>query len=507
MPEKQQKGTKEEGTIYISSTGGYYEAPEIDADKLRDFKDNIYVRGLLTKYKNLIFSDKFTLEVKDPKGETDEDLQKSMTQMCEQKHVRLWSKMQVGCIDGVFMYGIGLYNDVWGYEDNEYKLLKLRYLPAYTFRTAPITGTTKIYSQILQGITLNEDKNKIEFYQTDENGITQQLKNVFYIKDPAAQGLTGESIIVPLVPIIEMLKYAWDMQMKQVHRTGAKILFIKVDNPQLASNKNGNVGDVEYANKLLEKWSSDMAYQLRGNMTLIDPGIKDDSNNLEIIDALHHMLIDYVTPTSFIAREGSSIGGSEKQREEMLFKYIAGIHSWIEDQFEMLLNRYLEYNEYKDYTVSIHIPTPSIDRSEVHLKQVDMGIKGKALFPNEIRKRLEADALDEEDLKKLEDYYSRVTPPPSGMGGMSMGGMSMSMAELEQQQPSTEGLIRAAKAILTLNPRFFENVEGKAIKNAAEEIIKKETPKKVEKSMEKELKEASDKLSNSVIKALENEGK
>ena len=462
MPAKERiKGTKEEGTIYISSTGGYYEAPEIDADKLHDFQSNIYVRGLLAKHKNLIFSDKFTLEIKDAKGETDEDLQKTMTQMCEQKNVRLWPKMQAGYIDGVFMYGIGMYNDVWGYEGNEYKLLKLRYLPAYTFRNASFSGTTKIYSQILQGITLNEAKNEIEFWQTDENGIAQQLKNVFYIKDPASQGLAGESIIVPLVPIIEMLKYTWDMQMKQVHRTGAKILFIRVTNPQAASNKNGGVGDKEYANELLQKWSSDMAYQLRENMELIDPGIKDDSNNLEIIDALHKMIIDYVTPTSFIAREGATIGGSEKQREEMMLRYIKGIHSWLEDQFEMLLNRYLEYNEYKDYTVSIHIPSPSIDRSEIHLKQVDMGIKGKALFPNEIRKRLEADTLDEEDLKKLEDYYSRVTPAPGGM--------------------------------------------MEAMESATEITIKKETPKKVEKSIEEELKDAADKLSDSVIKALEKE--
>ena len=463
MPEKQQKGTKEEGTVYISSVGTYYEAPEIDADKLRDFQSNVYIRGLLAKHKNLIFSDKFTLDVKDSKGETDEDLQKTMTQMCEQKNVRLWSKMQAGYIDGVFMYGIGLYNDVWGYEGNEYKLLKLRYLPAYTFKNAAVSGIIKIYSQILQGITLN-DKQEMEFYQTDENGIPQQLKNVFYIKDPAAQGLAGESIIVPLVPIVEMLKFAWDTQMQQVHRTGAKLLFIKVTEPNNASNKNGGVGDVEYANKLLEKWSKDMAFQLRENMELIDPGIKDDSNNLEIIDALHKMIIDYVTPTSFIAREGATIGGSEKQREELMLRYIQGIHSWLEDQFEMLLNKYLEYNEYKDYTVSIHIPAPSIDRSEIELKQAVEGFKSKSLTLNEIRKRLGAEGLDEKDIEELLKLHERLQP--AGGGGM----MS-------------------------------------AMENATEVIIKRETPKKVEKSLEDELKEASEKLENSVLKALENEEK
>ena len=460
MPEKQRKGTKEEGTIYISSTGGYYEAPEIDADKLRDFKDNIYGRGISNKLKNLIFGDKFTLEILDAKSETDEDLRKAITQMCVSKDIRLWANMQRAFMD-IFWYGIALFNPVWGYENNEYKLLKLRHLPAYTFRTAPVTGTTKIYSQILQGITLNEDKNEIEFWQTDENGITHLIKNVFYVKDPTAEGLAGESIAVPLVADIEMLKYAWDMQMKQLHRTGAKILFIKVTNPQAASNKNDGVGDIEYANGLLEKWSTDMAFQLRENMELIDPGIKDDSNNLEIINTLHKMAIDYVSPTSFIEREGG-IGGSEKERSEMLFRYIRGIHSHYEDQFEMLLNRYLEYNEYKDYIINIHIPTPSIDRSEIELKQAVEGFKTKSLTVNEIRKRLGEEGLDEKDTEELLKLYERLQPP-------KVGGMM------------------------------------EAMENATEVTIKKETPKKVEKSLEEELKEASEKLENSVLKALENE--
>jgi len=463
MPEKvNRKGTKEEGTIYISSVGGYYEAPEITVDKLRDFKDNIYGRGLAIKQKNLIFSDKFTLEVSDAKDEPDEDLQKTITQMCESKNVRLWANMQRAFID-VFWYGISLFNPVWGYENNEYKLLKLRHLPAYTFGTAPISGTVKIYSQILQGITLN-DKNEMAFGQTDENGIVQDIKNVFYVKDPTAQGLAGESIVVPLVPIIEMLKFSWDTQMQQVHRVGAKILFIKVTDPKPASNKNGGVGDVEYANLILEKWSKDMAFQLRENMTLIDPGIKDDANNLEVIDALHKMIIDYVTPTSFIAREGATIGGSEKQREEMLLRYIKGIHSWLEDQFEMLLNKYLEYNEYKDYTLHIHISAPSIDRSEIELKQAVEGFKAKALTINEIRQRLGAEGLDEKDIEELLKLYERIQPQkPAGM--------------------------------------------MEAMENAMEVTIKKETPKKVTKSLEEELKEASDKLGNKVIEALEGEEK
>jgi len=175
------------------------------------------------------------------------------------------------------------------------------------------------------------------------------------------------------------------------------------------------------------------------------------------------MIIDYVTPTSFIAREGATIGGSEKQREEMLLRYIKGIHSWLEDQFEMLLSKYLEYNEYKDYTINIHIPAPSIDRSEIELKQAVEGFKSKSLTINEIRQRLGAEGLDEKDIKELLTLHERLQPAGGGMGMME------------------------------------------AMENATEVTIKREVPKTVEKSLEDELKEASNKLEDRVLKELEKE--
>lgn len=454
--------TKEEGTVYISSTGSYYEEPEITAAKLKDFRDNIYGRGLSIKLKNLIFRDTYTLEVLDAKGEPDEDIQKRLTQICNSKYVRLWANMQRSFID-ILWYGIGLSNPVWAYEGSEYVLQKLRHLPAYTFATMSIQNTEGvIYSQILQGITLDETKKEPVFWQTNEDLVQTQIKNIFYVKDPTAEGLAGESIILPLVPILEMLKFVWNTQIQQANRTGAKILFIKVTSPQPASAKNGNTGDVEYANLILQQWGKDQAFQLRENMELIDPGIRDDSSNLEIINALEHLLIDYIAPTSFIAREGSTIGGSEQQREELLNNYIEGIHGWLEDQYEMLLSRYLEYNEYKDYTVRINIPAPSIDRSELELRQATEGYKAKALTPNEIRERLGADDMTDEEIAALIELYNTKLAPPK--------------------------------------PPAFEQAVMESLA-----ALKKETPAKVERTLEEALEEAAQKLAADIIDVIEKE--
>ena len=72
-PKKPVKATKESGVVYLSSTGNYYEVPEITAAKITDFKDNIYARGLALKQKHLIFSAKYQLEVLDSDGKQDEE--------------------------------------------------------------------------------------------------------------------------------------------------------------------------------------------------------------------------------------------------------------------------------------------------------------------------------------------------------------------------------------------------------------------------------------------------
>ena len=412
---KSKKQTKESGVIYVSSAGNYYENPEVTADIIRDFQKNVHGRGLAMKQRHLIFTEKYTVDVLDKDNETDPKITADVFKMCESKGVRLWANIQRAYIS-IFWHGIGVYNEKWGYIGNTYTLLKLRHLPSYSFRSEP-AGVTETYSELLPGITL-DDKGEIEFNQvTDSMGTVEKLENIFYVKDPVSDELAGESIVLPLITVFNMLKFLLNTQMQQSNRTGAKILFIKVTDPKPASDLNGNVDDVAYANEIIQNWGKNTAYQLRGNMELIDPGIKDDSNNLDVIEALQNMVIDYITPTSYITSGAENrLGGSDKQREELILKYIQGIHTWLEDQFEMLLNRYLEYNGYDGYTVKINIPSPSVDISQIQLEQANTGFTSKSLFINEIRERLGAEVLDDEGIEDLLAQHERMGPAPVGFG-------------------------------------------------------------------------------------------
>ncbi len=406
--------SKEEGTVWVGSSGTYFEEPEITADKIVDLLYNIYVKGVIVKQLNLIFNKKYTIEVKDSKTQkVDDELSNTLMAMCESKDVRLWANMQRAYIDH-FSFGISLFNPVWGVDTesleatNDVRLLKLRHLPPETFKTAP-SGVTTIYSQILQGIVLNT-KNEMEFWQEPKaNETPVQIKNAFYVKKPTDRNLAGDPIIIPLIPIIEMLRFTWNTEMQQVNRIGAKILFIKVTNPQPANSRNGNKGDIDYANAIIENWGKDTAFQLRENMEIVDLKLTDDSNNLEIIDALNNMIIEYVTPASFISnKQETRLGGNDTAQKELLDNYIKGIHQWLSEQFEMLLMRYFEYNQFQGYSVTIKTPDPSHDTEELNRKRAESGFLTQCLDVNERRKLLDHEPKDEAGLTEMAKYYSEL---------------------------------------------------------------------------------------------------
>ncbi len=421
MPDKKKTAaTKESGVTIVSSTGHYFTAPEVTAELLVDLQSNVYGKGLALKQKNLLFSKKYSLEVLDPKGKQDEELEQRMLRMCNSRNVNLWAKIQIAWWDQ-FWFGPGIFNEVWNYIENEYVLLKLRHLPAHSFRDFSPKTNFKIYSQILQGIGLN-DKGEFEYYQIQEDGgIPQLVKNIYMVKNPTNTELAGEPVVLPLVSVIAMLNYTWDTQMKQANRTGAKVLFIKLTNPLPASEANENVSDLDAAQLILENWGNDTAYTLRESMEIIDPQIKDDSNNLEIIEALNQMLIDYISPINFLtaANDAARLGGNDSQRMDMILRYIQSEHLWLEEDFSRLLQTYLDVNGYVDYTVNVKIPKPELDTSEVDLKRADIGLKAKVLFPNELRMLLGHEEKTDKEMADLTEHYKNVQPEMPTFGMMN----------------------------------------------------------------------------------------
>jgi len=119
--------TNSSGVTYLISGGDFYSNPDINVESLLKFKDNIYGASVSQKQLNLIFPDKPTIEVKDPKGERDVDLEKILMAMFESS--KMWAAMKQFWIDE-FWFGASFFNPVWKKKGNEYVLNELRHLPA-----------------------------------------------------------------------------------------------------------------------------------------------------------------------------------------------------------------------------------------------------------------------------------------------------------------------------------------------------------------------------------------
>ena len=395
----------QQGDIYVWSNGIYNTKNWIDADKLYETLNNNYIKERIDKLTRLIFTEKFELEVVDAAGDPDDDLAKQMMLMCEEPKVNLWSKMMIAWKD-IFSWGPALFNPIWEKAGNEWRMTKLRHLPPESFGRAWQASPNR-YSDILQGIVINQITGDIEFYQRPKYwGMPVRIHNVFMLKDPTCPQVAGESKVLPIVPLLSMLDFAWRAQMQQLNRIGAPSIFIKVTKPIINTTRN----DIAWANQILANWGNNSAFQLRENMTIVSLDPKETQTGIVTIRELQQRVEDYFQPSSFIAqKKGSSIGSGGDAHKDMFDDWTKGNHSFIEEGFAPLLNQYLVLNGYDGYTVRINIPMGTADRSALDLQQATAAFQCKVATVNELRSKLDLPELDDQGLADLDAHYA---PPP-----------------------------------------------------------------------------------------------
>lgn len=427
-----------EGSVYITALGTspYFQNPAIDATKLYNLQKNVYAAGVAHKQRNLIFQEKYSINAYNPEGEQDEtteELIARLTAMTDQPEVNLWAKMQKAYYD-FFFWGPNLSNPVWEWIDNEYVLTKLRRLPPHSFRNTAPTATYR-YADILPGITYNVDKQEVEYWQTLDTGDVVQLTNVVMIKDPISEGLAGEPIITPLVPVFDMANFTWQGQMQKVNREAAPTVILRMTNP--------SDDDLAYGQTFLRNWGKDTAWPLQDNMEIIPLNFNNDATALDTINALNTLIVDYFSPASSISKDGTLIGGSSGPEYELLLAYIRGQQAWIAQGFTAILEPYLIANGYEGYRISIDIPCPSVDKSEVWLKQAEFGLKAGTMSPNELREfGSELPALDDQAWQDLNAQRAVLDVKDSGAPTLTP----------DQQMDIEKGKILAAMTGNKLDP-------------------------------------------------------
>jgi len=374
-PAEKQTRTIESGDIYVAPGGYTFTMPKIDADLIRKYSENKYIVEGLNKQQRVIFKKRYTVDLYDTEEqEVDPKGTATLEKMCRQPDVWLWYTLQ-RMHRNVMEWGPAPYNPVWGYVGSEYQLLKLRDLdPSRFAMPGPTSSYLSVRNRILPGISLNDTTGEVEFYQTLRDGTIKQLENIEMMVDPISRELGGTPFILPLIPIISMIKHAWKRQMQILNKLG--IFFIKVTDPQ------GN--DKEFAQKIMRNVSTDVAFQLRGNMEVISLGVGSDGSALPTITELGMQTRQFFSPSEIISKEGTLIGGSANPEFDLYMAYIEGTHRWLEDECGYILQPFLTVNSFDDrYIIRVEIPDPEPDRTAQITGVVETGYRTRTIGMND----------------------------------------------------------------------------------------------------------------------------
>lgn len=461
-----------------------YTSPAITADKLRETLQNVYVQSELSKRSLVFFPNSVKIEALDPQQEINEEMTHHLQNMIDAAEVKLTSRVKQADSDS-YNWGMGAFNPVWMRRGNEIYLAKLRHLPAWSFDQAPTTvSMMETWSDILQGVVLNE-KGQPAYYQRQDSYASDpvEIKNILIVKNPQDEGLAGDSKLISLAQILEMLKYCWNIEMQAANRAGAPIFFIRITDPQAACEANGWVSDVAYANMIIKNWSKNKQFVLRDNMEIINLDVGQQVDVLPMIEVLKKIIEDYFSISKMISKDGTLIGGSSGPELQLLNQAIKGCHNWLLSPFEDLLNQYFVMNGFPDgWTVRLSIELNEPDRTEAKIKQAEVVIKGQCGDLDDLRALLpDLEPADDAKKKSIAEFWAKFnkqTQAPALKEGKT--------EEAEEEEP----------AQMTNQVRAIQNKKEVKKEVTAEEIIT---------DISEDMEEQLDRLANEIYGFLEAE--
>ena len=385
--------TPYEGVQYVATNGLVFTPANYTVKSLIEFSKSYYGSKLCLHLLTLLFPGDLKIKVIDETGTEDPELSQEMKVMADT--VNLWTQIKNTFVDACWG-GLYVSNPVWAWEENRYNLIDLVRLPWDSFELSAPSALYN-YSELLPGITLAPDGKTVEYWQT-VNGIQTQLKSIFTVKAPLSTQLAGEPIFRPLLDTLCYAKFAWESVIQTLHRIGAPVLFIRVSN--------GTADDVAYANAILKNWGKNTAFQLRENMELIDPKITEPTTSMEAINTLAQMVVDFFSPAGFVQNNNATLSSSDTGSNRMMQAFISGIHSWLEDAYEGLLQTKIDAEGYVGYRVVIDLPTFEPDRTDENRLIAESGFKVEALDLDERRALLGQEPADEEKAARIREEYA-----------------------------------------------------------------------------------------------------
>lgn len=439
------RGGKATGEPVFVSALNEYTAPALTPElAYRYLTQNIHLGNNLVNMRAQIFPEEPVVDVVDLNENVDEAA--TVFIRAQWYAVQGYASMQRSWRE-CMGFGCSVKSPGYGVKGGRFVLIEIRDLPAITFRNPPLTAATLngVANGLMPGISYDSATGEIEVWQTLSDGLKKErIKNFVIIRDPATPAPAGLAYCLPCYPVISAIDNANKAADQQVMRTGAPLIF-----PQLTTMS----GDMKtWGEQFIKRWGKNVGFVLPPGVTFANPMIHEsDSANVRL-DKLIKWIDGYFNPTTVLRKEGSSIGGTDMAMMAVWNNFIAGTQAWLEYAYEEMLNPVLKANGYNERYVRIRLKRPQLDRATERREQVKIGILGKALLPEEIRKNLtELDLpdLDDELRSRLDAAYANAQPTnpfgfPTNLTDQPFGNVAPAKPENTEAYLDTEDKLVAA---------------------------------------------------------------
>jgi hypothetical protein len=411
------KISKASGTMYLYSNGlSQWADTEITSDTIEQFKRNAYITARFNQLINLIFQDDIILEIEDPDGKPDEEIATKIRKMLEDPAVDINYQARQ-CFSYFFWHGPYIYNCVYGDktdEDGWQYLKEIRDLPPKSFDCQPLENPIQ-KSQLYPGICLLKDK-KVHYYQMEEeNGTVEELQFVKHAKPPndITFDIAGMPMVYPSIPILNRLNFAWKCQIQKCNRIGAPSIFIKITDPVVVTDENGNPipgkrNDFEFSNTILANWGTNTSFAHQSNIEVVPLDVKESDSAMETIHELAKLIVNQWSPTEQISTDGNSkLGGSQEASTTLLINFIIGFHRHIAKVFKSIVLDILRFNNFKGYSVNLYFPKPEFRNSELDLAIAKEGREAGTISENEHRILCGHEPAHNDELKAYNAHWAK----------------------------------------------------------------------------------------------------
>jgi hypothetical protein len=421
-----------EGADVFTSGGNRWAAPSITTKLIEQYADNALLAEPLKNCKDLIFT---TYEdhpapwvtIKDPEGNIDDDLSKQgqqIAKVCDfyPAHIRAWMDQELG--------GCSVWSPGWGTIEGVAGVcpVELRNLPWNSFRDLP-SGFVDIYNDIMPGIVVDPTTGVIRAFQKkDDRSTPVEIQNFLVVRDPTSPKPSGKPGCLPVIQLITKYNHGDHAMDQKMNRVGAPIAIPLADITK--ANK-------EFWEGFTKKWGKDQVFVLPKGTEFADLKLLENTTAEDRLASLKRRIDGFYNPSTFLQKEGNSIGGSDSGSADMIKNMIEATLSREEQGLgEKLLQMWLDANGFAGYSAECRFPRPQTRNDAQTLAELAEANKNGQISRMEAREKypnLDLPELTPEEEAKMDAEYEKRKPTQTNPFGGGFG--SMGAGSQQGQEP------------------------------------------------------------------------